>query len=88
MGIYIENLFNYEIKWKSQNPKVATVSNDGIVTSVFWGDTKIEVSCLDTTKTIDVKVTGITESLLILVIIMLLIPVIIVVVTIYIYYRR
>ncbi len=83
-----EDIFRSMLKWETNNPKVATVSDEGVVTSQFWGNAKITASILDTISTVDVKVTGMTESLLAFIIIILLIPVIITIITIYVYLRR
>ena len=50
------NTSDKTITWKSSNDKVATVSNDGLITSIDNGNAKITASCGDVSASCEVNV--------------------------------
>ena len=51
-----ERIFNDEISFNSQNPEIATVDSNGIITGISKGSTTVEVTVGNKTKTINVEV--------------------------------
>ena len=52
-----ERIFNDEISYNSQNPEIATVDSNGVITGISKGSTAVEVTVGNKTKTINVEVT-------------------------------
>ena len=51
-----ERIFNDEISFNSQNPEIATVDSNGIITSISKGSTTVEVTVGNKTKIVNVEV--------------------------------